>query len=107
MNYKVMGIILVSPIVSAHRAAIRFPILPNDKFPNLSRMTDLESPLLVVHGDSDRIVNQRNGRQLYLAHRGPKEFVSFQDTGHNDIYEVSFGKVTKAVLKFSLKENQL
>jgi fermentation-respiration switch protein FrsA (DUF1100 family) len=43
-------------------------------------------PILFFHGDNDRIVPMRLGRELYEAAPNPKEFVVLPGAGHNDTY---------------------
>ena len=43
-------------------------------------------PILFFHGDNDRIVPIRLGRELYEAAPNPKEFVVLSGAGHNDTY---------------------
>ncbi len=43
-------------------------------------------PILFFHGDNDKIVPIRLGRELYEAAPNPKEFVTLPGAGHNDTY---------------------
>ena len=85
---KVAGVILDSPFTSvADVAAWRFPFLPVhglvwDRFDSLTRIADIGVPLLIVHGDRDRVVPYSLGRRLHEAARQPKRFVTLAGAGH-------------------------
>jgi fermentation-respiration switch protein FrsA (DUF1100 family) len=46
----------------------------------------VRAPILFFHGDNDKIVPIRLGRELYEAAPNPKEFVTLPGAGHNDTY---------------------
>ena len=46
-------------------------------------------PILFFHGDNDRIVPLRLGRELYETAPNPKEFVVIPGAGHNDTFYVA------------------
>lgn len=81
------GLVLISPFTSAF--ALLAPahlVLPGNRFPNLKRVRDLETPLLVIHGDRDQIVPASHGRRIFDASPAPlKRFVRVPDAGHNDL----------------------
>ena len=66
------ALLLESPFVSAFRVVTGIPILPFDKFNNLSRIGQVHCPALVVHGTADRVVAFWHGRKLYEAANEPK-----------------------------------
>jgi hypothetical protein len=90
---KLAAVALEAPFTSAvDVGAWRFPFLPvswlmRDRFDSLSRIRDVEEPLLVMHGDSDWIIPQRMGRQLFDAANEPKEGFWPQGIGHQDIFD--------------------
>lgn len=56
-----------------------------DAFSNRSRMEFLAAPLMVVHGEGDRLIPQAHGRELFdLCPHERKMFVSPAGIGHND-----------------------
>ena len=87
------AIILESPYTSTvDVAAFRFPIVPvswlmEDRFESLSRIRMITEPLLVMHGDSDTVIPQRFGRQLFDAANEPKQGFWPHGLGHNDIFD--------------------
>ena len=73
-----------------------YPFLPRfafrrlrDSFPTLERMGRIALPVLVVHGEEDRLVPPAMGRELYQAARGPKAWLGVPDAGHNDLLQVA------------------
>lgn len=58
------------------------------RYDNLSKIGQLKVPLLIFHGDSDAIVPQQMGRQLFEQAPEPKQFYSIPRAGHNNSYDV-------------------
>ena len=85
--------ILEAPFTSAADAGQRaYPFLPvrrliRDRFDSLSRIETIGAPLLIVHGERDRIVPVDLGRRLLAAAAEPKEGVFLPEAGHNDTFE--------------------
>ena len=97
------AVILEAPFTSAADAGQRaYPFLPvrlliRDRFDSLSRIGSIGAPLLIVHGERDRVVPADHGRRLLAAAAEPKEGVFLPDAGHNDAFE--HGSV-RAALEF-------
>ncbi len=87
------AVILEAPFTSAADAGQRaYPFLPvrrliRDRFDSLSRIETIGAPLLIVHGERDRIVPVDLGRRLLAAAAEPKEGVFLPEAGHNDTFE--------------------
>ncbi|MCM0020679.1 MAG: alpha/beta hydrolase [Tagaea sp.] len=100
---RVLGVILQSPYLSvAERAGEIMRWLPakhltTDRFDSVSRIADIQAPLLIVHGAQDLIIPFRHGQALFAAARAPKRFVELPDRGHNEMQGPAF---EAAVLKF-------
>lgn len=99
----VAGTVLQSSFASMSSMALRiYPWMPltallaRGGFRNVDRATELESPLLLVHGTADRIVPIDEGRSVYGAARrvsitrphAMKRFVAIEGAGHNDLFAV-------------------
>lgn len=96
------GLVLISPIMSVYRVRLPAPIFPGDRFPNLERMPDVSCPLLVVHGDSDRVVPAKHGRRLHQAHPGPdKNILLIPGAGHNNLFRLAGDEIEQAILGFA------
>lgn len=87
---KVAGVILDAPYTSIVDVAVRaYPYLPVrpfllDRYESLRQLSEVMSPLLVIHGERDRIIPVEMGRAVYAAARGPKRIVTFPEAGHSD-----------------------
>ena len=51
-------------------------------------MPDIGSPLLVVHGGEDRLIQPELGRKLYEAAKGRKAFVLVEGGSHHNTNSV-------------------
>ncbi|MEE8271062.1 MAG: alpha/beta hydrolase [Alphaproteobacteria bacterium] len=100
---EVRGVVLQAPFTSAvdvGQAAYR--ILPVrwlmwDRFDSLAKVGALDAPLLLIHGEADRVIPVRFGRRLYAAAPEPKEARFIAGGDHNDLH--LFG-ITATVLDF-------
>lgn len=84
-------------------AAALYPWLPVrslllDRFDNLARLGDLRAPLLVAHGERDRIVPVRFGRALFAAAAEPKQAHWAEEGGHNDLTQYGLLEAVTAFL---------
>ncbi|MGJ8677968.1 MAG: alpha/beta hydrolase [Akkermansiaceae bacterium] len=91
------ALVLVAPFLSAFRVATRVPIFPNDPFKNIHEIKNVEEPLLVIHGDQDKVIAQWHGKKLYHLHSGEKTFISIRGAGHNDIYYLARKQIVDAI----------
>jgi fermentation-respiration switch protein FrsA (DUF1100 family) len=89
------GLVLESPFTSIKSMGQHhYPLLwllagwaIDARYDNLGKIRDLKSPLLLLHGEQDRIVPIGMGRQLYQAAPAPKWFYAIPRAGHNDTYD--------------------
>jgi fermentation-respiration switch protein FrsA (DUF1100 family) len=74
--------------------------LIQDRYDSLRLIADVQSPLLVIAGERDRIVPAEQSRRLYEAAKSPKTLLSLPDVDHND-YELLAGETMIAgIAKF-------
>lgn len=66
--------------------------LVRTKFDSLTKITRLQIPLLILHGNQDQVVPFTLGERLFHAANAPKTFYTIDGADHNDTYEVG-GKV--------------
>ena len=72
------GIILESPFTSMVDAAkIYYPYLPvnlllRDRYDSKSKISDIKTPILIMHGKMDNIVPQKMGQELFEKANNPK-----------------------------------
>jgi fermentation-respiration switch protein FrsA (DUF1100 family) len=86
------ALILESTFTSIHTLArlvfpLPLPVLPV-KYDSLSRVGQLKMPLLVIHGERDRLIPFAEGQALFEAAPEPKAWYLVPGAGHNDTYRV-------------------
>ena len=81
------GLIIESAFVSADRIVTTIPLLPLDKFQNLTKISRVHCPVLVIHGKQDKVVPFWHGERLFAAANEPKRALWVEDAGHNDLLE--------------------
>jgi len=85
---KVGGLILDAPFTSAADVgASAYPFVPvrwliKDPWRSDRRIVNIHAPILVIHGDRDRVVPLRFGERLYALANEPKRMVRFPDGDH-------------------------
>ncbi len=106
------GLILRSTFASlAEVASYHYPWLPVkmfllDRFPSAERLAKVTCPVLVVHGNVDKIVPFESGKRLFdaapavSANAIPKTFVVLAGADHNDIQYVAREAYRAAVQQF-------
>lgn len=100
---EVASLILEAPFTSVaevaqhHYSFIPASALVRDRFDSLARIAEVRAPILVLHGERDRVVPLRFGRALFDAVPEPKELWLAREAGHEDL--VRYGAF-EAVLDF-------
>jgi len=56
-----------------------------DQFRSDERIAKVTAPLLILHGDGDRVVPIALGERLHALANEPKRFVRFAAGGHEDL----------------------
>ena len=88
---EVAELILEAPPTSvAEVAQCHFPYVPAsrlvvDRFDSMSRIGEVRAPILVMHGERDRVVPVRYGRALFNAAPEPKEGWFVPEAGHENL----------------------
>ena len=92
-NYFFNMTILEAPFTSvADVAQKRYWIFPAkylvlDDFDNLGIIKKIKSPLLLLHGYKDYIINIAFGKKVFEAASKPKKALFVQNAGHNNLFE--------------------
>jgi fermentation-respiration switch protein FrsA (DUF1100 family) len=87
-DHEVSGVILDAPFTSiADVGAAAYPFAPvrwlvKDSFHSDERIARIKAPLLVLHGEQDRIVPIAFGEKLFALANEPKKMVRFPLGGH-------------------------
>jgi fermentation-respiration switch protein FrsA (DUF1100 family) len=84
------ALIIESTFTSIHTLArlifaVPLPALPV-KYDSLSKIGQLRTELLVIHGDRDELIPFGEGRMLFEAAPEPKTWYPIPGAGHNDTY---------------------
>jgi pimeloyl-ACP methyl ester carboxylesterase len=84
------GLVLDAPYTSiVDVAALAYPYLPVrpfmlDRYETLRYLPKVKAPLLVLHGEDDRVIPVAMGKAVYAAANAPKEIATFPRAGHSD-----------------------
>ena len=93
-RHRPYGLILESPFPSiSYMAGHNYPLVPKwlvkvfvrARYDSLSRISRADTPMLMLHGDTDDIVPIEAGRSLFNVANEPKSFYVIPGAGHNDI----------------------
>ena len=58
-----------------------------DRYDILKEIVNIKSPLLVIHGEKDNIINISLGKKVFDAAPQPKEALFVPNAGHNNLFE--------------------
>jgi fermentation-respiration switch protein FrsA (DUF1100 family) len=92
LDAEVAGLIMESPFANIPAMARANPVLrlaaalARNRFDSLGRVGRLQVPLLIIHGERDRVVPIAQGRAIFEAAPEPKRFHVLEQAGHNDTY---------------------
>lgn len=78
----------------------------SQRFDSSSKVTQIGSPLLVVHGSDDHVIAPELGRRLYEAAIAPKRYELVQGGSHhntNSIGQAQYREAIKALFSLNLK----
>jgi fermentation-respiration switch protein FrsA (DUF1100 family) len=106
----IRALVLESPFTSAGDVAqkryffVPAKLLLKDEYDNLSKIRNIKTPLLIVHGVIDDVVPYKEGKTLFEAANKPNQLVAILDAGHDDLYMHGAGPKILAFLE-GLKAN--
>ena len=86
------GLVLEAPMSSAvdvareHYPWLVAGLLMKDTYRSVDYIDRVDMPVLVLHGENDRIVPIEFGLRLFEEARDPKTFVRIPGAGHNDLH---------------------
>lgn len=89
----VKAVALVAPFASITQVVFPFQP-PFDAFPNAERLSRCRTPLLIFHGEEDRLIPVRNGEKIFRSAGGRKRFIRVSGADHVSI----FSKLDAALL---------
>ncbi len=104
------AVILESPFTSIRAMAKRSnPVLSlflpvslvvRSRYDSLSKIKNVRSPVMVLHGDQDETIPHDMGRQLFDAANEPKRFYTIEGAAHNDTYQAGGDAYFDALRRF-------
>lgn len=86
------AVVLEAPFTAAVDIAARaYPwapvrLLMKDQFRSRAHIAAIRAPLLILHGEADRVIPFGSGRALYIAAQDPKTFLSLGPVGHEALF---------------------
>jgi fermentation-respiration switch protein FrsA (DUF1100 family) len=90
-DHAVGGVVLEAPFTSAVDVGagaywfLPVRLLMKDQFRSDERIGAVRAPLLILHGERDRVVPFALGQRLFALANEPKRLVRFRDGGHVDL----------------------
>lgn len=109
VEHQVSGLVLQSPFTSVvdvgQEAVPWLPVsmLMTDRFDSLSKISEIAAPLLLIHGEADRVIPAHFGRRLFDAAPEPKTANFVPGAGHNDLYRFGISDVVIAFLESAVE----
>lgn len=103
-SYPVAGAILEAPytsiadIAQEHYGFLAVDWLVLDKWDVSTRIADIGAPVLILHGETDRVIPARFGRRMYELASEPKAALFHPIAGHNDLFR--YPEVVERVIGF-------
>jgi fermentation-respiration switch protein FrsA (DUF1100 family) len=105
---NIAGLILVSPLTSAKEQAKvmglgSLSFMAGKSFNNIGKIQNITCPVLIIHGDADRVIPYWMSLEMYEKIRTEKELVTICGAGHNDITADSNTQYWEAISVFITK----
>jgi len=100
----VTAIVLESPLTSTVDVArttyfwLPLRLLITDQYNNERNIRSVTAPVLVLHGEQDKVVPVEMGRRVYRAANEPKKIDLFPHGGHVDFFHHGAWETTRAFL---------
>jgi len=106
---RAAGLILESTFTSAaDMAMVHYPFFParfllRTELNSIEKISQINTPLLVMHGNKDSIVPFRFGKEIFDAANEQKEFFEIQGADHNNTYIIGGTAYFQRVREFILR----
>lgn len=89
---EIGGLILVTPLTSGKAQAKAGGLgvissVAGNSFDNLSKMKNVNVPLLVIHGTDDRVIPYSMGKEIFDMAASTKQFVEITGGDHNNLQD--------------------
>ncbi len=92
-EYKAAAMILEAPFSSTVDVAKNvYPFIPvkyllKDQYRSKEKIGNVHYPILIIHGEKDRLIPFKFGKKLNEAANDPHTFIPLEKAGHNDLYD--------------------
>ena len=106
-NKNFAGVILETPFTSMINAAKEFyPYIPvnlllKDRFENFKKIKNINSPILIMHGEQDTIVPFSMGKKIYQLANDPKYSYFTKHDDHMMVYDEPMINTLKNFIKLN------
>ena len=106
-NKNFAGVILETPFTSMIDAAKEFyPYIPvnlllKDRFENFKKIKNINSPILIMHGEQDTIVPFKMGKKIYQLANEPKYSYFTKHDDHMMVYDELMINTLKNFIKLN------
>ena len=94
------GLILEGTFTSTFVVMTQIPLFPFDRFNNLSKISQVRCPVLIIHGTNDRVIPFAHSQKLFAAANEPKRFLEVQVADHHDLIQVGGVEYAQALKSF-------
>ncbi len=85
----------VADVAKEHYPLLFARMFLKDKFLSTDYIDRINMPLLVMHGDKDRVIPIEMGRKLFEHASQPKSFVVLEGAGHNNLHLFQTTKIAQ------------
>ncbi len=104
-NRKIGGLIFVSPLSSGKDVAKKSGLgwtspFIGSPFDSIAKMENIDAPVVVFHGEKDRILPISMGKKLYKRVKRKHKFYTVNDAEHNDLIAKNSEQFFSRVLHF-------
>lgn len=87
----------IADVASRHYWYLPAKWLVLDRFEILGIINKIKSPLLIIHGKKDDVINIELGKEVFNSAPEPKETLFINEASHNNLYEFN---IFKKILNF-------
>ena len=87
----------IADVASRHYWYLPAKLLVLDRFEILSIIKKIKSPLLIIHGKKDNVINIELGKKVFNSAPNPKQSLFIDNASHNNLYEFN---IFKKILNF-------
>ena len=101
---KAYAVVLEAPYTTLpDTVELNVPFAPanwfmKDRYDNMAKIAQIRSPLLILQGDQDEVIPEKQGKALYKAAPAPKLAHFIPNGGHTDLYDYGAAKMVMQFL---------